>query len=76
MKTIELKVTGMKCVHCEQHVADAIESVAGVEKAVADHNHDRVLVRLSDDNVSLDDMKKAVNDAAGDHSWNVEGIVE
>lgn len=47
MKTIELNVKGMKCVNCEKHVADAIETVAGVEKAVADHNHDRVLVRLA-----------------------------
>ena len=30
MKTIELNVTGMKCVHCEAHVAEAVESVTGV----------------------------------------------
>ena len=60
MKTIELNVTGMKCVHCEQHVAEAIERVPGVEKAVADRAHDRVLVRLSDDEASVEAMKAAV----------------
>ena len=64
MKTIELNVTGMKCPRCEKHVADALEAVAGVEKAVADHDHNRVLVRLADDNASVEAMRQAV-EAAG-----------
>ena len=36
MKTVELKVTGMHCVHCEANVANLLEKVEGVEKAVAD----------------------------------------
>ena len=75
MKTIELNVKGMKCVNCEKHVADAIETVAGVEKAVADHNHDRVLVRLAEDNVDFDAIKAAV-EANPDHDYTVLGIVE
>src|SRR5258708_27198003 len=31
---IELQVRGMTCVSCAQHVAHALESVAGVEKAI------------------------------------------
>ncbi|MBQ6451881.1 MAG: heavy-metal-associated domain-containing protein [Solobacterium sp.] len=73
MKTIELKVTGMHCIHCEKHVADSLEKVAGVEKAVADHNHDRVLVRLSDDNASIEAMKAAVE--ADDSGFKCEGVV-
>lgn len=74
MKTIELKVTGMKCIHCEEHVQDAIEKVPGVEKAVADHNHDRVLVRLSDDNASVDAMRAQV-EANPDHDYKLVGVV-
>src|SRR5258708_26605872 len=31
---IELQVQGMTCISCAQHVAHALESVAGVEKAI------------------------------------------
>ena len=74
MKTIELNVTGMKCVHCEAHVAEAVESVTGVEKAVADHNHDRVLVRLEDDNADVEAMKRAI-EANPDHDYKMIGVV-
>lgn len=60
MKTIELKVKGMMCVHCEKHVADAIEKVAGVEKAIADRTNDRVLVRLSGESVDESALRAAV----------------
>ncbi|MCR5732293.1 MAG: cation transporter [Sphaerochaetaceae bacterium] len=60
MKTIELKVKGMMCVHCEKHIAEAIEKVAGVEKAIADHDNDRVLVRLAGDSVDEAALKAAV----------------
>ncbi len=70
MKTVELKVTGMHCVRCEAGVAKAIESVEGVEKAVADHDHDRVLVRLTNDDLDLGLLKAAV-EADPDKDWKV-----
>ena len=73
MKTIELKVTGMQCAHCEAGVAKALESVEGVEKAVADHTTDRVLVRLVKDDLDLSLLKAAVEGKSG-KSWKVEGI--
>ncbi|SFB22561.1 copper chaperone [Acetitomaculum ruminis DSM 5522] len=73
MKTIELKVTGMTCKNCERHVADAIETVSGVEKAIADHRHDRVLVRLTDDDASVDAMKAAIED---DTDFKMVEVVE
>lgn len=72
MKTIELKVTGMHCVHCEKHVADAIETVEGVEKAIADHDHDRVLVRLSNDDTDVNAIKAAIEN---DSDFKFEGVV-
>lgn len=71
MKTIELKVTGMKCVHCEANVAKALESVKGVEKAIADRTHDRVLVRLSDDDADINEMRAAV-EADTEKGWKME----
>jgi len=62
MKTIELNVTGMSCPKCEAYVAKVVEGVAGVEKAVADHKNDRVLVRLSDDNADIEAMKNAIEE--------------
>ena len=32
-----ITVEGMSCEHCEMSVAEALESVAGVESATADH---------------------------------------
>jgi copper chaperone CopZ len=71
MKTVELKVTGMNCVHCEAGVAKALEKVDGVEKAVADHDNDRVLVRLTNDDLDLSLLKAAV-EADPDKGWKVE----
>ncbi len=75
MKTIELNVTGLHCVRCEAGVAKAIETVEGVEKAVADRTHDRVLVRLSDDNTDVAAIKAAV-EADPDKDWKMVGVVE
>ena len=71
MKTLELKVTGLKCVHCEAGVAKALEQVDGVEKAIADRTNDRVLIRIAGDAVEADALKAAVEDAG----FAFEGIV-
>ena len=72
MKTIELKVTGLKCVHCEANVAKALEKVEGVEKAVADRKNDRVLIRVSGESAEEGALRSAVEEAG----FNFEGIVE
>ena len=59
--TKTLKVEGMMCEHCEAHVKKALEALAGVEKAVADHNAGTAVVTLSAD-VADDVLKKAVED--------------
>ena len=45
--TKTLKVEGMMCGHCEARVKKALEAVAGVESAVADHEKGTAVVKLS-----------------------------
>ena len=45
--TKTLKVEGMMCGHCEARVKKALEAVAGVESAVADHEKGTAVVTLS-----------------------------
>ena len=45
--TKTLKVEGMMCPHCEARVKKALEAVAGVESAVADHNLGTAVVTLN-----------------------------
>ena len=59
--TKTLKVEGMMCEHCEARVKKALEAVAGVESAVADHNANTAVVTLSAD-VADDILRKAVED--------------
>ncbi len=59
--TKTLKVEGMMCEHCEARVKKALEAVAGVESAVADHNANTAVVTLSTD-VPDDVLRKAVED--------------
>ncbi len=59
--TKTLKVEGMMCEHCEARVKKALEAVAGVESAVADHNANTAVVTLSED-VADDVLRKAVED--------------
>lgn len=42
--SITLTVTGMSCEHCEMTVSEALEDVAGVESASADHEADQAVV--------------------------------
>ena len=47
MMTKTLKVEGMMCPHCEARVKKALEALAGVESAVADHTAGTAVVTLS-----------------------------
>lgn len=44
--TKTLKVEGMMCPHCEARVKKALESIPGVESAVADHTKGTAIVTL------------------------------
>lgn len=49
MKELVIKVKGMVCNGCENRVQNALETIQGVEKAVADHNKSIVTVTLSEE---------------------------
>ena len=59
--TKTLQVEGMMCEHCEARVKKALEAVAGVENAVADHQTNTAVVTLSTE-VADDALRKAVED--------------
>jgi copper chaperone CopZ len=61
-KTVELRVTGMSCNHCEMRVVKSLTKVPGVKDAQADHNDQRAVVTYEGD-VSMDDLVAAVDDA-------------
>lgn len=57
-----IKVEGMMCQHCEAHVKEALEKIDGVEEALASHEKNEVLLKLSKE-VSQNDLQKAVTEA-------------
>ena len=59
---MEITVKGMMCPHCEEHVKEEIETIAGVESVVANHEADLVTINTSAD-VSESDVKAAVEKA-------------
>ena len=57
--TTTLKIEGMMCPHCEVRVKKALEGVAGVESAVADHNAGTAVVTMSAE-VPFEELKNVV----------------
>lgn len=64
-----LKVEGMMCAHCEARVKKALESLSGVESAVADHAAGTAVVTLS---APVEDA--ALRKAVEDQDYKVLGI--
>ncbi len=63
MSTVELKVKGMTCTHCEMRVRKALEAVEGVESAKADHKAGKATVTLKPGaGVDKQRLVDAVND--------------
>ena len=58
-KTIELKIEGMSCNHCEMRVKKALDSVQGVESAKPDHKKGIAKVTLKED-ISLEKLSDVV----------------
>ena len=48
MKKLEIKVKGMMCAGCENRVQNALKTIDGVEKVVANHEAGIVAVSLED----------------------------
>ncbi|MBQ7152470.1 MAG: heavy metal translocating P-type ATPase [Clostridia bacterium] len=69
MKTIEIKVSGMMCHHCEAHVNKAIEKIPGVKESSADHEKNLVVITAERD-IGEDELKQAVEESG----YTFEGI--
>lgn len=61
--SVELSVNGMSCTDCEASVKEALEGLAGVESATADHETDTA---TADGEVDPLDAIVAVEDAGYD----------
>ena len=61
MKTV-LKIEGMTCSHCVQHVKEALEAVAGVKSADVNLKKKSAAVEHGD-NADIEALKKAVEEA-------------
>ena len=59
---MEITVKGMMCAHCEAHVKEALEKIAGVDEATANHEENLVTLNTSAE-VAEGDLKAAVESA-------------
>lgn len=60
-KKISMKVSGMTCMGCEEHVAVALENI-GAKNVEASFRHGEVLFELPDD-TGIESAKKAIDEA-------------
>lgn len=60
-KKISMKVSGMTCMGCEEHVAVALENI-GAKNVEARFRHGEVLFELPDD-IGIESAKKAIDEA-------------
>ncbi len=62
-KTMDLKVTGMSCMHCRMAVERALKGVSGVSTASVDLASGRAKVTYDPGQAGLKDFEKAVEEA-------------
>ncbi len=73
IKEMKIRVNGMMCEHCEAHVKKALESIEGIESAVASHEEKLVTITLSG-NVRESLMKNAVEEAGYEYGGIIDGV--
>ena len=61
MKELIIKVEGMVCSGCESRVQNALKTIKGVEKVIANHTNGIVTV-TSNDEVAEDALKEKIAD--------------
>lgn len=66
MKSITLKVEGMSCSHCVNAVTKAVSALAGVSGVNVSLAEKTVSVDYSDDQVSLESIKEAIEEEGYD----------
>jgi copper chaperone CopZ len=61
--SIEIKVIGMSCEHCNLRVERALEKVEGVKEVRADYKRGNAVVKLEEGaKLTVKDLIRAVND--------------
>jgi len=63
---ITLKVSGMACDHCKMAVEKAVSALQGISKVEADVKEGKVEVSFDPSRITIDDIKKAIEDAGYD----------
>ena len=66
MEKANICVEGMSCGHCEAAVADAVRKLPGVEKAKANRKKNDVEVQFDSAQVSLEQIKAAIEETGYD----------
>ncbi|ELY66091.1 heavy-metal-associated domain-containing protein [Natronococcus jeotgali] len=62
MERTTLDVTGMSCSGCEETVTDALEALAGVSSATANHETDEVRVEHGEE-TTVEGIRSTIEDA-------------
>ncbi len=62
-ETRTLNVEGMSCMHCVNAVQKSVGALAGVSKVDVDLEKKRVDVEFDQDQVKMDKIKEAIEDA-------------
>ena len=61
-KIINLKIDGMKCMHCVKHVSDALLALDGVNKVKVNLDEGSAKVVITKD-IDVDTFKDAISEA-------------
>lgn len=63
METLELKVEGMTCTHCEMTVSKALRSVSGVKEVEVSHETDSAKVTVKKGKVKIEKLIEVIESA-------------
>ncbi len=61
MREIDLNVEGMVCGGCEKRVENVLLSLNGIEKVVANHQNNTVLITASNE-LNIEEVKEKIED--------------
>lgn len=59
----KIKITGMTCGHCQQHVTDLLKELHGVEKVEVSLKDSEANVSFNEGVISLEEIVQKVNDS-------------
>ncbi|MFK5982272.1 MAG: cation transporter [Flavobacteriaceae bacterium] len=62
VKTVTLKVTGMTCVACSNHVSEALKKVDGVIEQMVEYSEDKAVVTFNPKVTTIEAIIKAINE--------------